>query len=70
MRKLTKIFAIVLTIALVCTLAACGTAASGTTQAAGSTSGKPVLRVAMECGYAPYNWTQPTAKTMPTATTS
>lgn len=60
MRKLTKIFAIVLTIALVCTLAACGTAASGTTQAAGSTSGKPVLRVAMECGYAPYNWTQPT----------
>ena len=25
-----------------------------------STSGRPVLRVAMECGYAPYNWTQPT----------
>ena len=25
-----------------------------------STSGKPVLRVAMECGYAPYNWTQTT----------
>lgn len=25
-----------------------------------SESGKPVLRVAMECGYAPYNWTQPT----------
>lgn len=23
-------------------------------------SGKKVLRVAMECGYAPYNWTQPT----------
>ena len=23
-------------------------------------SGRPVLRVAMECGYAPYNWTQPT----------
>ena len=25
-----------------------------------SASGRPVLRVAMECGYAPYNWTQPT----------
>ena len=25
-----------------------------------SASGKPVLRVAMECGYAPYNWTQTT----------
>ena len=25
-----------------------------------SSSGRPVLRVAMECGYAPYNWTQPT----------
>ena len=26
-----------------------------------SSSGRPVLRVAMECGYAPYNWTQPTS---------
>lgn len=26
-----------------------------------SSSGRPVLRVAMECGYAPYNWTQPDA---------
>ena len=25
-----------------------------------SGSGRPVLRVAMECGYAPYNWTQTT----------
>ncbi len=25
-----------------------------------SASGRPVLRVAMECGYAPYNWTQTT----------
>jgi len=49
---------------------AAGTEASGTeTQAAGTeTSGtqgaasgeKKVLKVAMECGYAPYNWTQPT----------
>ena len=28
--------------------------------AAASDSGRPVLRVAMECGYAPYNWTQTT----------
>ena len=27
---------------------------------AASESGRPVLRVAMECGYAPYNWTQTT----------
>ncbi len=27
---------------------------------AASDSGRPVLRVAMECGYAPYNWTQTT----------
>ncbi len=29
-------------------------------ESAASSSGRPVLRVAMECGYAPYNWTQPT----------
>ena len=27
-------------------------------QSGGETSEKPVLRVGMECGYAPYNWTQ------------
>ncbi len=35
--------------------------AGGSNESAGtSASGRPVLRVAMECGYAPYNWTQPT----------
>ena len=34
--------------------------AGGSKEEAASASGKPVLRVAMECGYAPYNWTQTT----------
>lgn len=39
------------------------TAAGGETAAAAEASGeKKVLRVAMECAYAPYNWTQPDDK--------
>ena len=34
--------------------------AGGSKESTESASGRPVLRVAMECGYAPYNWTQPT----------
>lgn len=34
--------------------------AGGSKESAASESGNPVLRVAMECGYAPYNWTQTT----------
>lgn len=34
--------------------------AGGSKEEAVSESGLPVLRVAMECGYAPYNWTQTT----------
>lgn len=40
-------------------LTACGGGKTEETQAAGSADGKKVLKVAMECGYAPYNWTQP-----------
>ena len=44
-------------------LTACGGSGSGakeTTAAQAADSGeKKVLRVAMECAYAPYNWTQP-----------
>lgn len=43
-------------------LTACGQKADTPTTAAadaGSEGGKKTLRVAMECGYAPYNWTQP-----------
>lgn len=33
--------------------------ANGSQEQSAPSSGKKVLRVAMECGYAPYNWTQP-----------
>lgn len=44
-------------------LTACGSgnAGTGTSAAAGKETGdNKVLKVAMECSYAPYNWTQPT----------
>ena len=44
--------------ALISLLAVSAIAAGGSKEAADSGN---VLRVAMECGYAPYNWTQPTA---------
>lgn len=34
--------------------------AGGSSESTAGASGRPVLRVAMECGYAPYNWTQTT----------
>ncbi len=43
--------------ALISLLAVSAIAAGGSKEAADSGN---VLRVAMECGYAPYNWTQPT----------
>ena len=44
------------------TLTACGggNSTTGTTAAANEAGNKKVLKVAMECSYAPYNWTQPT----------
>lgn len=41
-------------------LAGCSTGAAATTagETGGSASGKEVLRVGMECAYAPFNWTQ------------
>lgn len=46
-----------------CTLTGCsggnnGSSGTGTSSAGGSGSGKEVLRVGMECAYAPFNWTQ------------
>ena len=53
--KLRKIAAVAVAMML------CVTALfAGGNKEATSTSGRPVLRVAMECGYAPYNWTQTT----------
>lgn len=51
-----RIFALVLILTLIASTAF----ATGSKESKTSTSGMPVLRVAMECGYAPYNWTQPT----------
>lgn len=58
-----KVLAILLTLALAASLVACGGGTTGTNGTSGPSStvdGGKVLRVAMECGYAPYNWTQPT----------
>lgn len=45
-------------------LSGCGSSGSSTTGTnAGTTSDKPVLRVGMECAYAPFNWTQDSAST-------
>ena len=54
--KTRKLIAFVLIMIFAATLAFAG----GSKEAEESASGRPVLRVAMECGYAPYNWTQPT----------
>ena len=59
-----RIFAIVLTLVMLMSLAACATsnnAADETTGAAAAVTGVEdgVLTVAMECAYAPYNWSQP-----------
>lgn len=40
-------------------LTACSGSQAAETTAASAGDEKKVLRVAMECGYAPYNWTQP-----------
>jgi len=56
-----KVLGLLLTAALVLGLAACGGSGSAekSTEAGGSaTSDGKTLKVAMECGYAPYNWTQ------------
>lgn len=52
-----RIISMFLAVAMVLSLAACGS--SNTAKSEGSTqSEKKTLKVAMECGYAPYNWTQ------------
>lgn len=60
MRKTKKLTALVLTsVMAVSVLAGCGSNKTSET-AAGADGEKKTLKVAMECGYAPYNWTQPT----------
>ena len=55
--RLRKIAAVAVMIML---SAAAVFAGGSSEEEAASGSGRPVLRVAMECGYAPYNWTQTT----------
>lgn len=61
-KKISALMAVVLAAA---SLTACGgsnpgTAQSGTGAKEAGANGNKVLKVAMECSYAPYNWTQPT----------
>lgn len=51
-----KFIAILLAMVMLLAFAACGTKDEG----GESGEARPVLRVGMECGYAPYNWTQGT----------
>lgn len=53
-----KLIGVILMAVMVCSLAACGSKETKETKADADKSGTPVLKVAMECGYAPYNWTQ------------
>ena len=57
--KLRKTFAVLLIMLITASGLIFAGGSSEDTQAV-SESGRPVLRVAMECGYAPYNWTQTT----------
>lgn len=59
MRKIASAFMAAALAASFLTACGGGNAATGTSGAGGET-GKKVLKVAMECSYAPYNWTQPT----------
>lgn len=54
-----KILTLVLAFTLILSLAACSGAKTAADGNETSTVNKPVLRVGMECGYAPYNWSQP-----------
>lgn len=57
--KLNKIAAMGMAAAMLAALAACGSSASTAGSTAPDGDGNPeVLTVAMECAYAPYNWTQ------------
>ena len=56
--RLRRIAAVAIMIAL--SLSAVFAGGSSEEKSTVSESGRPVLRVAMECGYAPYNWTQTT----------
>lgn len=53
-----RLLSIVLAAMMVAGLTACGGSASDQSEKSTEAAGKKTLKVAMECGYAPYNWTQ------------
>ena len=53
-----RLLSIVLAATMVVGLTACGGSASDQYEKSTEAAGKKTLKVAMECGYAPYNWTQ------------
>ena len=53
-----RLLSIVLAATMVVGLTACGGSASDQSEKSTEAAGKKTLKVAMECGYAPYNWTQ------------
>ncbi|MBR6752629.1 MAG: transporter substrate-binding domain-containing protein [Clostridia bacterium] len=65
MKNLKKIIAVILLVALAVGLCACAKQEEPAANTAAET--KKVLRVGMECNYAPFNWTQtePSAYTVP-----
>lgn len=57
-KNVKKVISALLAASMAVSLAACG--GKGEKQeSAAAAEGKKTLKVAMECGYAPYNWTQP-----------
>lgn len=54
MKKIVSLLALCALVAALALTAGCSS------DPAAKKDGKPVLRVGMECGYAPFNWTQPT----------
>ena len=61
--KMRKMVAVVGLVLMLTSLASCGSSSTSSSNNTSSTSGMTsesgILKVAMECGYAPYNWTQP-----------
>ena len=53
-----KLLSIVLAATMAVGLTACGGSSSSEPAESTEAAGKKTLKVAMECGYAPYNWTQ------------
>lgn len=54
-----KLIVIISVLVVAVALIACGTAEEGSTSTnTGTGSNKPILKVGMEAGYAPFNWTQ------------